>query len=70
MVPLKGRRINRIYILQGILHEIAKNIIAIFTAPLQGQRKIDHAVMVAQIHQSAAAKMGRTGGSVNGGARR
>jgi len=26
--------------------------------------------MMAQIHQSAAAKMGGTGGSINGGARR
>lgn len=62
--------INRIYILQRIFHEITKNIIANLTAPLGGLRKIDHTVMVAQVHQAAAAKMGGAGGSIDSGARR
>jgi len=67
---LKRWRINRIYILQGIHHEITKNITTALTAPLHGQRKIYHTIMVAQVHQAAAAKMGGTGGSINGSARR
>ena len=60
---------DRIHILQGIPHEVTEYIIAILTACLHGQRKIDHAVVVAHIHRSPAAQVRRTGGRINGSAR-